>query len=311
MLVLIELAQSLVLDCKTTIKTMNRPKSNFIVILFGLLVFIIWLCYAYYLSGYNLSPNEFGDAFGSLNTLFAGFGLIGVAITLFLQTRELHQAIEEMKSSTIAQEASMKELKSQRKVMEDQREVMEDQRDSAQLTSQVEILRRYQEKGALDVKESTAIDSVIHSIALKILRLETFEQMLRPKLITEKSRQLKLGKGEKYHYLINLTADESSFPFEVEEHCDESVELVNQTEFERAKSNFKYRLLMLKVLDTSKEEFRITFNLTSKRDKSHWQQTLTITPTGDPNDPSTSFDFVHHISEPKKLDLEQLKAIMP
>jgi hypothetical protein len=86
---------------------------------------LIWLSYPFWIV---LMPNEeflktygaYGDAFGSLNTLFSGLAFFGVMISIFFQNKELSLQREELKDTR-------KELQGQKEQMKKQNETLSKQ----------------------------------------------------------------------------------------------------------------------------------------------------------------------------------------
>ncbi|MNJ37404.1 hypothetical protein D3C77_322210 [compost metagenome] len=79
-------------------------QSMFILMLF-LFVFTSWFIYpalanfqSEFIQSSKLSLNEFGDMYGSLNTLFSGLAFVGVIISIRLQSKELSETRKEMKN---------------------------------------------------------------------------------------------------------------------------------------------------------------------------------------------------------------------
>lgn len=78
-------------------------------ILLFVIVFLLWLYYPIWIKhdlmfgdilvGKVFAPSlgEFGDVYGSLNTLFSGFAFSGVIITILMQSADLRSTREEMK----------------------------------------------------------------------------------------------------------------------------------------------------------------------------------------------------------------------
>lgn len=78
-----------------------------IIFILGLFIFVSlsWFVYPIFASiqsvlllGSELSLNEFGDMYGSLNTLFSGLAFAGVIISIRLQSKELSETRKEMKN---------------------------------------------------------------------------------------------------------------------------------------------------------------------------------------------------------------------
>jgi len=62
----------------------------------------VWACYWWLIANYLESWTErgtFGDAFGALNTLFAGLAFAGVICAIYLQGRELRLQREELEQT--------------------------------------------------------------------------------------------------------------------------------------------------------------------------------------------------------------------
>ena len=69
------------------------------VFILWLAVFGVWLCYAVTKSNHRFDPEragQFGDFFGSVNALFTGLALAGVAYAVLLQHQELDAAKEQL-----------------------------------------------------------------------------------------------------------------------------------------------------------------------------------------------------------------------
>ncbi|ARW81567.1 putative phage abortive infection protein [Aeromonas salmonicida] len=48
----------------------------------------------------SVKPNEFGDLYGALNTLFSGLAFFGIVVSIFMQSEELNDTRREIKSQT-------------------------------------------------------------------------------------------------------------------------------------------------------------------------------------------------------------------
>lgn len=78
-------------------------------------VLVLSALYAWWAWPRTHSPNEFGDAFGALNTVFSGLAFAGLIAALFMQSRqlelqrqELRETKEELARSAEANEAAVK-----------------------------------------------------------------------------------------------------------------------------------------------------------------------------------------------------------
>lgn len=97
----------------------TRPKSIALFIVGSWLIFAA-TCLSFALLGKLDKVGQFGDFFGSLNTLFSGAALAGVIVSLMMQRKELHLQRREM-------QLTRREMEGQKKVMEAQQQVWEKQ----------------------------------------------------------------------------------------------------------------------------------------------------------------------------------------
>jgi hypothetical protein len=118
----------------------RRSGRNFyIFIVLAALIFLTWLFYGRWSStitdkffGLNLTDNawgnrgNFGDYFGSLETLFSGLAFAGVIYAILLQQDELTLQRKELKRSVEAQQESAKALERQIYEMQKQSETEEE-----------------------------------------------------------------------------------------------------------------------------------------------------------------------------------------
>ncbi|MGL6006074.1 putative phage abortive infection protein [Aeromonas sobria] len=94
-------------------------KLSYIFVLFAI-VFGLWIFYPAVASiqrglffNSDFGVNEFGDMYGSLNTLFSGLAFSGVIISIFLQSAELKATREEMKAQVVQFEQQTEAMQKQ------------------------------------------------------------------------------------------------------------------------------------------------------------------------------------------------------
>lgn len=94
---------------------------------FGLVVLVLWVFYQLIVIWISLPNNsgQYGDLFGGLNALFAGFAFVGLIYTILLQRKELSLQREELK-------LARKELTKQTKVISTQLDAMQQTLDMEQ-----------------------------------------------------------------------------------------------------------------------------------------------------------------------------------
>lgn len=97
----------------------TRPKSIALFIVGSWLLFGA-ICLSFALLDKLEKVGQFGDFFGSLNTLFSGAALAGVIVSLMMQRKELHLQRREM-------QLTRKEMQDQRKVMDEQKTALQKQ----------------------------------------------------------------------------------------------------------------------------------------------------------------------------------------
>ena len=92
---------------------------SYIFVLFAI-VFSFWIFYPAVASiqrglffNSDFGVNEFGDMYGSLNTLFSGLAFSGVIISIFLQSAELKATREEMKAQVVQFEQQTEAMQKQ------------------------------------------------------------------------------------------------------------------------------------------------------------------------------------------------------
>jgi hypothetical protein len=89
-------------------------KKRLVLILFCFYcVCVIWFAYAGVFLTALETPNDFGDAYGSLNTLFSGFAFIGLVMTIILQYDELKEQRKELKETRRELQGQKEQLKIQ------------------------------------------------------------------------------------------------------------------------------------------------------------------------------------------------------
>lgn len=88
-----------------------KNKKTIFLILMIFLIPVVWFYYPQFI-GHQISfievvfkdgkpdPNEFGDLYGALNTLFSGFAFLGIVVSIFIQSEELSDTRREIKSQT-------------------------------------------------------------------------------------------------------------------------------------------------------------------------------------------------------------------
>jgi hypothetical protein len=99
--------------------TDTMPKWRPVAALICVGVLVLWVAWWFVVPALYPQPDrqsQIGEMFGSLNTLFAGFAVTGVAIAIFLQRDELALQREELRHT--------------RAVMDEQRAQLEAQADS-------------------------------------------------------------------------------------------------------------------------------------------------------------------------------------
>lgn len=82
----------------------------FLILLFGNLIFL-----KYYFVDWATRA-QFGDSFGVLNSIFSGFGIIGLVYTIYLQNKSLKQSNEQLNQSVISLNENIKQFKIQQKI---------------------------------------------------------------------------------------------------------------------------------------------------------------------------------------------------
>lgn len=82
-----------------------------------------------------VSPGEFGDMFGGVNSLFSGLAFAGIILSIFLQSKELGLQREELK-------LTREELKGQREVMTLQQSILERQQFESTLFKMLSLLEQ-------------------------------------------------------------------------------------------------------------------------------------------------------------------------
>lgn len=85
---------------------MKNKKTIFLIVMI-IIIPVMWFYYPMFI-GHQISsieiglekPNEFGDLYGALNTLFSGFAFLGIIASIFIQAEELNDTRREIAKQT-------------------------------------------------------------------------------------------------------------------------------------------------------------------------------------------------------------------
>lgn len=130
-----------------------RKSPSKIFFILSLVISIIWIFWGLFYTSRLEQPNEVGDSFGAINTLFSGFAFVGVIVAIILQSKELKAQREELSQTR-------QELKGQKEELALQNRISQIARFESSffimLSSHREILKNfdYDRKHGIDAMQS-------------------------------------------------------------------------------------------------------------------------------------------------------------
>lgn len=66
-----------------------------------IVILSIWIGNFFLMNHFFNKPNEVGDSYGALNTLFSGFAFAGIILSIFMQSKELKLQRDEIKDNRL------------------------------------------------------------------------------------------------------------------------------------------------------------------------------------------------------------------
>jgi len=93
-----------------------RKSPSKIFFILSLVISIIWIFWGIFYTSRLEQPNEVGDSFGAINTLFSGFAFVGVIVAIILQSKELKAQREELSQTRQELKGQKEELTLQNKI---------------------------------------------------------------------------------------------------------------------------------------------------------------------------------------------------
>lgn len=93
-----------------------RKSPSKIFFILSLVISIIWIFWGIFYTSRLEQPNEVGDSFGAINTLFSGFAFVGVIVAIILQSKELKAQREELSQTRQELKGQKEELALQNRI---------------------------------------------------------------------------------------------------------------------------------------------------------------------------------------------------
>lgn len=93
-----------------------RKSPSKIFFILSLVISIIWIFWGLFYTSRLEQPNEVGDSFGAINTLFSGFAFVGVIVAIILQSKELKAQREELSQTRQELKGQKEELALQNRI---------------------------------------------------------------------------------------------------------------------------------------------------------------------------------------------------